>query len=107
MEQRRGLVRQSLNGGTCSHTDIFCPSTDRIAQLTLATTAAAEVTPGETWSEDVSRSGNQNFQHIIFSSRLPWLPPKNISQSAKRKLWTFVARNPLLKNENRKKFKVS
>lgn len=66
MEKHQGLVRQSLNGRTCSHTDICCPSTDRTAQLTLATTAAAEVTPGETWSEDISRHGNQNFHHIFY-----------------------------------------
>lgn len=65
MEKHQGLVRLLLNGGTCSHTDICCPSTDRVAQLTLATIAATEVTPGETGSEDISRSGKQNFHHMF------------------------------------------
>lgn len=64
MEKHQALVRQLLNGGTCCHTDFCCPSTNRVAQLTLATAAATEVTPGEIGSEDISRSGNQNFHPI-------------------------------------------
>lgn len=107
MEKHQGLVRQSLNGGTCSHTDICCPSTDRIAQLTLATTTAAEVTPGETWSEDISRSSNQNFHPIYFFVQVALATTKEHFAVSKEKIVDIcisasklVARNQLLKNEN-------